>query len=180
MLKITIAIIAFLALIVALCSCKTVTPIITTKIDSTIRVITVKETLHDTTLIVQADSASITALLECDSAGNVLLKQLLQYSQGNRIAPPKISLKNNVLKALSVTDSAKIYLAVKELIETDHTTEKTSEVKFVPVKENYITRWQWFQIYLGRIFGLFIAGYLIGVILKNRLALLSLFSKKTV
>lgn len=39
---------------------------------------------HDTTIIIQPDSASVMALLECDSLNNVIVKQL-QNNNGERI-----------------------------------------------------------------------------------------------
>lgn len=41
---------------------------------------------HDTTIVVDADSASAMALLECDSAYNVVLRELT-IEQGKRIVP---------------------------------------------------------------------------------------------
>lgn len=41
---------------------------------------------HDTTIVVEADSASAMALLECDSAYNVVLRELT-IEQGKRIVP---------------------------------------------------------------------------------------------
>lgn len=41
---------------------------------------------HDTTIVTEADSASVMALLECDSAYNVVLRELT-IEQGKRIVP---------------------------------------------------------------------------------------------
>lgn len=47
---------------------------------------------HDTTIVVEADSASAMALLECDSAYNVVLRELT-IEQGKRIVP-SVTTKN--------------------------------------------------------------------------------------
>ncbi len=47
---------------------------------------------HDTTIITEADSASAMALLECDSAYNVVLRELT-IEQGRRIVP-SVTTKN--------------------------------------------------------------------------------------
>ena len=47
---------------------------------------------HDTTIVVESDSASAIALLECDSAYNVVLRELT-IEQGRRIVP-SVTTKN--------------------------------------------------------------------------------------
>lgn len=47
---------------------------------------------HDTTIVTEADSASAMALLECDSAYNVVLRELT-IEQGKRIVP-SVTTKN--------------------------------------------------------------------------------------
>lgn len=47
---------------------------------------------HDTTIVTEADSASAIALLECDSAYNVVLRELT-IEQGKRIVP-SVTTKN--------------------------------------------------------------------------------------
>lgn len=77
-----IAVIGITLLIVGcfLSSCKTCVPVV--EIHDSIRTVEVRT--RDTTIITKADSASLYALLRCDSANNVLL-DALSITQGERI-----------------------------------------------------------------------------------------------
>ena len=79
-LVVTIAIASVLLLLGFLCSCKT--QYIAGQ--DTERIVEIHH--HDTTIVVEADSASAMALLECDSAYNVVLRELT-IEQGKRIVP---------------------------------------------------------------------------------------------
>lgn len=58
-------------------ACKTPQPIVQTEVKEIVR----EREVRDTIVTIAPDSASIKALLECDSAGNVLIKEL-QEAQG--------------------------------------------------------------------------------------------------
>lgn len=77
----------FLVLIF-LVGCKTPQPIVQTEV----REVLVEREVRDTIVTIAPDSASIKALLECDSAGNVLIKEL-QEEQGKNVAL-EMALKN--------------------------------------------------------------------------------------
>lgn len=68
--------------------CRTPQPIVQTEVKEVV----VEREVRDTIVTIQPDSASIKALLECDSAGNVLIKEL-QEEQGKNVAL-EIALKN--------------------------------------------------------------------------------------
>lgn len=85
-LVVTIAIAAVLLLLGFLCSCKT--QYIAGQ--DTERIVEIHH--HDTTIVVEADSASAMALLECDSAYNVVLRELT-IEQGKRIVT-SVTTKN--------------------------------------------------------------------------------------
>ena len=61
--------------------CKSPQPIVQTEVKEVV----VEREVRDTIVTIAPDSASIKALLECDSAGNVLIKEL-QEAQGKNIA----------------------------------------------------------------------------------------------
>lgn len=71
-----------------LSGCKTHKPIVQTEVKEVV----VEREVRDTIVTIQPDSASIKALLECDSAGNVLIKEL-QEEQGKNVAL-EMALKN--------------------------------------------------------------------------------------
>lgn len=79
---------AIFAAAVALSGCKTHKPIMQTEVKEVV----VEREVRDTIVTIQPDSASIKALLECDSAGNVLIKEL-QEEQGKNMAL-EMALKN--------------------------------------------------------------------------------------
>lgn len=68
--------------------CRTPQPIVQTEIKEVV----VEREVRDTIVTIAPDSASIKALLECDSAGNVLIKEL-QEEQGKNVAL-EMALKN--------------------------------------------------------------------------------------
>lgn len=60
-------------------SCKTPQPIVQTEVKEVL----VEREVRDTIVTIAPDSASIKALLECDSAGNVLIKELQEAQKGS-------------------------------------------------------------------------------------------------
>ncbi len=67
------------------------------------------ELVRDSTIIIPADSAWLEALLECDSLGNVYMKQLLGAQSGKHVQPPAIQLHSNVLTTTSRVDSFGVF-----------------------------------------------------------------------
>jgi phosphotransferase system HPr-like phosphotransfer protein len=72
--------ILFILVAALIVGCKTCEPIVQTVEKE--RIVEVRT--HDTTIVTEADSASVIALLECDSAYNVVLRELT-IEQGKRI-----------------------------------------------------------------------------------------------
>lgn len=83
-----IAAICVAAVTLMLSGCKTPKPIVQTEVKEVV----VEREVRDTIVTIAPDSASIKALLECDSAGNVLIKEL-QEEQGKNVAL-EMALKN--------------------------------------------------------------------------------------
>ena len=119
--------------------------------------ITVRETIRDTTVIVEPDVSMLQALLECDENRNVVIRQLTELQSGVRLKPPQMTMRNNVLTVVAQVDSFGVYVAWKE--------RETEKVRTVTVTEkvNELTTWQWFQVWLGRI----LAAWLIIVLIFN-------------
>lgn len=107
----------------------------------------IREIERDTVVKVEADSASIKALLECDSVGNVLLKQIAAYEAGAHVQPPQIDIQDNVLTATAKVDSFGIFMKFREryVEKTDYMESQGTQV----VEVNRLTGWQKFRVRLG-------------------------------
>ena len=107
----------------------------------------IREIERDTVVKVEADSASIKALLECDSVGNVLLKQIAEYEAGKHVNPPKLDIQDNVLTAMVKVDSFGIFMTFREryVERTDFMESQEREIVYV----NRLTGWQKFRVRLG-------------------------------
>ena len=121
------------ALFLALIGCKTPKPIVQEKIVEVEKVVTKTDTLVTT----ERDSASIQALLVCDSVGNVLIKQL-EEEQGKNVALQAKLQQTNKGTALVVdckADSLQVLVDKyrEELVQASkNLQEKTIEVKYIP------------------------------------------------
>lgn len=119
-----------------------------------------RETVRDTVVKVQKDSAMVRALLECDSLGKVRVKQLLDYRAGDRMKVPIPSIDDNVLTVWSFSDSLDIYLKLKDRYEKHMRDYSTDTVQ--PVEVNRLTWWQTLWIGTGKtLAGLFGLGLII-------------------
>lgn len=90
---------------------------------------------HFTRAVFLPDSASIEALLRCDSLGNVYIAQIERLKTGNRLKP-EIIIKNNYLKATCKADSMLIYqlFASRLNVAGEVKKEETKEVIKPPGK----------------------------------------------
>lgn len=116
-----------------MCSCKSPQPIVQTEVKEVV----VEREVRDTIVTIEPDSASIKALLECDSAGNVLIKEL-QEAQGKNVKL-QLSLEqasgNGVVTVECKQDSLERVIAlqnekISELSNNKQT--ETIEVKYIP------------------------------------------------
>jgi hypothetical protein len=115
-------------------SCKTPQPIVQTEIKEVV----VERTITDTIVTIEPDSASIKALLECDSAGNVLIKELEEV-QGKNVSLA-LALKNLKGKPATLAidckqDSLEKVIALKDETIKELSNNKqveTVEVKYIP------------------------------------------------
>jgi hypothetical protein len=121
--------IIFIVLTICLCGCKTARHIpVTTEIKTEI-----KEVIRDTVVYVPADRATVTALLECDSVGNVLIREI-ETLQGELNAKATIIIKENVVTANCQCDSTAIYLRLKDRYEETKIKEKIPVYVEKPLK----------------------------------------------
>jgi len=103
--------------------------------------VTVTEQVRDTVVVLERDQSMLRALLECDSVGQVQMRRLMEYQAGNRLRPPDIEVRDNVLTATAQADSMAIYLTLKER----HTSTRK---EFQVVEVNRQNTWQrtWMRI----------------------------------
>ena len=105
--------------------------------------VTMIEHIRDTVFEISSDNSSLRALLECDSLGQVRIKQLISYQLGQRTGVPAVKVQNNILTADCKCDSVKIHALLKDREKiiynrsTLTTTPPAIEVKFIP-------GWMWF------------------------------------
>ena len=78
------------------------------------------------------------ALLECDSTGNVLIKQLLDYKGGKRLKPPQAEIKDNILTSQAETDTLAIHVLLSSYYERIEKLLNDREV----IQVNVLTKWQ--------------------------------------
>ena len=114
-------------------ACKTPQPIVQTEVKEVI----VEREVRDTIVRIAPDSASIKALLECDSAGNVLIKKL-EEAQGKNVAL-QAQLKNTYKGTAIVIDCKQdslervIALQNEKIQELNNNKQtETIEVKYIP------------------------------------------------
>lgn len=125
------------------------------RVDSVI----IRQTVRDTVVTVKADSSMIRALLECDSLGQVRMRELVEYRAGERTKPPDLSIKENVLTAKADVDSVAIFMQLKDLYE--YYFGNTKEVIIETVEVNRLTWWQKLWVKAGQI----LSGALVALII---------------
>lgn len=128
-----------------------------TKTDSVV----IQSVLRDTTVRIEKDSASIRALLECDSLGRVRIREILSLKSGLRVRAPSLKLEGNTLISQAVVDSMSIYLTLKDRYHTRIRSDTSRSEKVVPVYR--LRGWQIFLCFSGAIFWL---GLLVGVLIE--------------
>ncbi len=102
--------------------------------------VVIRETVRDTVVMIQADSSLIRALVECDSLGQAHVRQLLEYQAGERLKPPQIVIRDNVLTATAEIDSLAIYMQLKDRYKEAVRREIVTVTQYV--ETNKLTWWQ--------------------------------------
>jgi len=122
--------------------CRQIAPLAST---DTVQQTIIREVVRDSTIYL-TDSAGFRAALECDSLGRIRIKQIEDFYAG-QFVKPKIIIKDNYVKLDCKIDSGRVYLSWKE----KHTSESLKTSQTVIQRVNYLTGWQWFQLWTGRI-----------------------------
>lgn len=123
---------------------------------------------HIVTVTTPPDSASIEALLRCDSAGNVLIDALAIEQSKNARLQFEIDEKNRLLaKFKSQPDTVYIPVADTTITTTDTTKEKEIEIVEVERKR---TIWESFLIVCGLIGCMIFCIFVVYRIIKSRLS----------
>ena len=154
----------FIVVIIAtlLTSCRTVQE---AERETVYRTDTVVST-HIVTVATPPDSASIEALLRCDSAGNVLIDALAIEQSKNAQLQFEIDKKNRLLaKFKSQPDT--VYIPVADTTIT--TTDTSKEKEYVEV-ERERTIWESFLIVCGLIGCMIFCIFVVYRIIKSRLS----------
>jgi hypothetical protein len=152
----------FVLLATTLSSCKSasVVPPATTETTTTK---TIKEVIHDTVFETKKDSSYYKAYLECVN-GKVVLKSDTKpiVKPGKFLQPPKVSLKDNILKIDCKAEAQKLFAQWKDT----YTKEHQSTIQRIPYPVEQPLSWfQKTELILGRIFlGLILVFTTLGVL----------------
>ncbi len=106
---------------------------------STDSIITVTETLYDTTVIIQPDSGYLSAIFECDSANEVLLKELTNINGERLKLNLKLKRNNKTLTTLFScnVDSMGVYVAFKSRDTSIAVTQHETKIQFVEREKKF-------------------------------------------
>lgn len=135
----------------------------TTQTSDSVRII---ERWRDTTIYEQPDIAWLKGWLECDSVGQVLLREL-EIERGRNITP-HIKIVNDTIYVECKTDSLERLLKIRDL-EIKMLKEMQTEVIVEVEKE--LSWWETTQMKMGRLFLIVIAVLVIITVIKQRLKL---------
>ena len=124
------------------------------------------ERWRDTTIYEQPDKAWLKGWLECDSAGQVLLREL-EIERGRNITP-HIKIVNDTIYVECKTDSLELLLKLKDQMIMELQQSKT--IKTVEV-EKELSWWETTQMKMGQLFMIAIAVLIIITVIKQRLKL---------
>ena len=133
----------------------------TTQTSDSVRII---ERWRDTTIYEQSDKAWLKGWLECDSVGQVLLREL-EIERGRNITP-HIKIVNDTIYVECKTDSLERLLKIRDL-EIKMLKEMQTEVVVEVEKE--LSWWETTQMKMGQLFMIAIAVLIIITVIKQRL-----------
>jgi len=119
-------------------------PLILHNTEVTTDTVKIWDVIRDTSIVVQSDSSLIRAFIECDSLGQARLREITELRSGKHVAPPHLSINQNILTAMVAVDSFSIYMQLRDRYMEQKTA--TIETKYVEV--NKLTWWQtlWIRV----------------------------------
>ena len=144
-------------------SCRSSQPLTTTQTTDSVKVV---ERWRDSIIYEEPDKAWLKGWLECDSMGQVLLREL-EIERGRNITP-HIKIVNDTLYVECKTDSLERLLKIRDL-EIKMLKEMQTEVVVEVEKE--LSWWETTQMKMGRLFLIVIAVLVIITVIKQRLKL---------
>lgn len=113
---------------------------------------------HDSTIVIPADSAFITAYFDCDSTNKVVMSEL-EVLKGRKVIP-SVQFRDHYLTVDCKVDSQEIYMNWKErYTSTEQVITKTIVQKVKP-------KWLVFLSYAGSIALLLVLGVIISNVVK--------------
>lgn len=144
-------------------SCRSSQPLTTTQTTDSVKVV---ERWRDSIIYEEPDKAWLKGWLECDSMGQVLLREL-EIERGRNITP-HIKIVNDTIYLECKTDSLERLLKIRDL-EIKMLKEMQTEVIVEVEKEP--SWWETTQMKMGRLFLIVIAVLVIITVIKQRLKL---------
>ena len=144
-------------------SCRSSQPLNTTQTTDSVKVV---ERWRDSIIYEEPDKAWLKGWLECDSMGQVLLREL-EIERGRNITP-HIKIVNDTIYLECKTDSLERLLKIRDL-EIKMLKEMQTEV--IVEVENEPSWWETTQMKMGRLFLIVIAVLVIITVIKQRLKL---------
>ncbi len=133
---------------------------------NTEKVVTIKEIVRDTIVFTAPDKGVAMALLACDSLGKVYIRQIIDLKAVGKSTKPDIQIHDNIIKVVVPVDSQAIYITLRN---RETTTESKTEIKPAPEIKNYLTGWQWFQLWVGRFALMVIILYLLYLLTQKNI-----------
>ena len=153
----TLVLLCIVSLVLGQTGCKQLQPVVE-QTTTNERIVTVTETLRDTTVIVKADTASVRAFLKCDSLNQVVMSEL-EIVKGRKVNP-EVKFKYGILEVTMPVDSEAVYISWKERHETVTDSTKVSKVTVLKEKP------PWYTNILSKILTAFIVVVALYVVLK--------------
>lgn len=144
-------------------SCRNSQPLTTRQTSDSVRIV---ERWRDSIIHVAPDTAWLSAWIECDSTGEVLLREL-EMARGKNLTPT-ISIVNDTIYMECHTDSLELLLRARDRTITELQHSRTVETVEI---EKQLTWWQVTQMKMGRLFMLVIAVLAVLMTIKRRLKL---------
>lgn len=142
-------------------SCRSSRHLTTTQTSDSVRIV---ERWRDSLIYMEPDKAWLKGWLECDSTGQVLLREL-EIERGKNITP-SIKIVNDTVYVECNTDSIEMLLRLRDM-EIERLKQDRTEV--IVEVERELTWWEVTQMKLGRVFLMAIAIFVGLIVIKERL-----------
>ena len=131
--------VCLVSLVFGLTGCKQLQPVVS-QTTSNERIVTITETLHDSTVVILPDSAFVKAFMECDSLNRVVMREL-EIVNGRKVKP-EVKFRYGVLEVTLPVDSEAVYISWKERHEQVSASTNVSEVTVVKEKPPWYLRFR--------------------------------------